>query len=45
MTKHDKAKIKKEITESRSSAKEILINIIEKTFSDKEIDKVIPILV
>ena len=45
MAKHDKAKIKKEITESGFSAKEILINIIEKTFSDKEIDKVIPILV
>ena len=44
MAKHDKTKIKKEITESRSSAKEILINIIEKTSSDKEIDKVIPIL-
>ena len=45
MVKHEKAKTKKEITESRSSAKEILINIIEKQFSDKEIDKVIPILV
>ena len=45
MAKHDKTRIKKEITESRSSAKEILINLIEKTLSDKEIDKVIPILV
>ena len=44
MTKHKKAKIKKEITESMSSAKEILIDIIEKPFSDKEIDKIIPIL-
>jgi len=33
------------MTESRSSAKEMLINIIEKSFSEEEIDKVTPILV